>query len=105
MSSGWIALLGPITGLAGLTIALIGQITQRRSQRHTEWIDAERLGHEELVAALEERRNQIVDLRAQNQELRELFASERAERIIAESRLAEVLRNLERSRRDPEADR
>lgn len=60
----WIGLIGPLTGLLALVVTVVNALAQRRGQGHAERVDDERLGHADLVAALETYRGQLADERS-----------------------------------------
>lgn len=78
----WLEAIGPLAGVLGLTVAVLSNLAQLRRESRTENLDVERLGHDDLVAALEDKRAQIADMRA------EMSADDaRHEREVAEWKL------------------
>lgn len=96
----WLAFVGPITGVGGLVVAVLGIFAQRRKQGHTEHVDGRRLGHEELVAALAAQRLRIDDLETERdeerQECREEVERWKDRALKAETRANELFRLIVR---------
>lgn len=72
----WIGYVGPIAGVLALIVTILNALRERRGQGHTERMDDERLGHADLVAALEHQRAVIADLRTARAEDRAEFERE-----------------------------
>lgn len=89
----WLQLVGPLAGVLGLVVAVFGALLQRRGQTHLESVDAERLGHADLVAALELYRQQVPELKAEVDKWRDKHDA-------AQTKLTDLLFLLE-TRREP----
>lgn len=94
----WLALTGPILGVTGCLVGILNYVLQRRGQGHTEKADDERLGHEELVAALDfyRERTRDAEARAERAEAREQACKE--EKREVQDKMTDLLYILERRR-------
>jgi hypothetical protein len=95
----WLELIGPLAGVLGLTVAVLNAAASRRSQEHNERADDERMGHTDLVDALEARRAQLTDCRLECAAHK--LEAERWEAIakVAQDKVTDLLYLLE-TRRD-----
>lgn len=94
----WLEVIGPLAGVLGLAVAVLNALAHRRSLEHTERADDERMGHSDLVDALEARRDQLADCRAECAEHK--AAAERWEQAAkaASDKVTELLYLLETRR-------
>jgi len=93
-------MIGPLAGVLGMVVAVVGLLLQRRGQSHVEVVDTERLGHADLVAALEMYRVLVVDLRADMAALEREAAEWQSKHAACQTKLADLLFLLETRRED-----
>ncbi len=95
----WLEVIGPLSGVLALTVAVLGAFLQHRGQSHVETTDVERLGHADLVAALEMYRVRVPELQAEITALRREVAEWKTRQETTQSKLTDLLFLLE-TRRD-----